>query len=218
MPPGASLRNWAAACSHNFSQRSRFCWRPPYLAFDSFPFDERLRAALLAFVRVDRHPHRQRSVAASRGCCSESWPGWGWKISTACWCLDFALVGGPAAYRDRRGCSVRLGFGSARRSHWRFFYRICCGKRATDGRRSKWFATRSSSRTRRSRPLQFLFEQVLFLQPLALPVWLAGLWLVFCGAGREALSLSRLGLPFRAGDFHRAAAVNPITRCQFTQC
>jgi hypothetical protein len=25
-------------------------------------------------------------------------------------------------------------------------------------------------------PLQFLFEQVLFLQPLALPVWLAGLW------------------------------------------
>jgi Dolichyl-phosphate-mannose-protein mannosyltransferase len=28
-------------------------------------------------------------------------------------------------------------------------------------------------------PLQFLFEQVLFLQPLALPVWLAGLWWYF---------------------------------------
>ena len=28
-------------------------------------------------------------------------------------------------------------------------------------------------------PLQFLFEQVLFLQPLALPVWLSGLWWYF---------------------------------------
>ncbi|HXN25523.1 MAG TPA: glycosyltransferase family 39 protein [Candidatus Acidoferrales bacterium] len=28
-------------------------------------------------------------------------------------------------------------------------------------------------------PLQFLFEQVLFMQPLALPVWLAGLWWYF---------------------------------------
>src|SRR5271170_7568231 len=28
-------------------------------------------------------------------------------------------------------------------------------------------------------PLQFLFEQILFLQPLALPVWLAGLWWYF---------------------------------------
>jgi hypothetical protein len=28
-------------------------------------------------------------------------------------------------------------------------------------------------------PLQFVFEQVLFLQPLALPVWLAGLWWYF---------------------------------------
>jgi hypothetical protein len=31
-------------------------------------------------------------------------------------------------------------------------------------------------------PLQFLFEQVLFLQPLALPVWLAGLWWYFAAA------------------------------------
>src|SRR6202789_3520306 len=30
-------------------------------------------------------------------------------------------------------------------------------------------------------PLQFIFEQVLFLQPLALPLWLAGLGLVFWG-------------------------------------
>src|SRR6202451_4614314 len=28
-------------------------------------------------------------------------------------------------------------------------------------------------------PMQFLFEQVLFMQPLALPVWLAGLWWYF---------------------------------------
>jgi hypothetical protein len=31
-------------------------------------------------------------------------------------------------------------------------------------------------------PVQFLFEQVLFLQPLALPVWLAGLWWYFRAA------------------------------------
>jgi hypothetical protein len=32
-------------------------------------------------------------------------------------------------------------------------------------------------------PLRFLFEQVLFLQPLALPVWLAGLWWYFAASG-----------------------------------
>ena len=52
-------------------------------------------------------------------------------------------------------------------------------------------------------PAQFLFEQVLFLQPLALPVWLGGPDLVFRVAGREALSLFGLGISDRDGDFHR---------------
>jgi Dolichyl-phosphate-mannose-protein mannosyltransferase len=40
-------------------------------------------------------------------------------------------------------------------------------------------------------PLQFLFEQVLFLQPLALPVWLAGLW--WCLAARDGKRFRFLG-------------------------
>jgi Dolichyl-phosphate-mannose-protein mannosyltransferase len=40
-------------------------------------------------------------------------------------------------------------------------------------------------------PLQFLFEQVLFMQPLALPVWLAGLWwYVAAGEGKPYRFLS----------------------------
>ena len=50
--------------------------------------------------------------------------------------------------------------------------------------------------------LEFLFEQILFLHPLALPVWLGGLaWLLF-SKDREAVSFSRLGLSDRARDFY----------------
>ena len=37
-------------------------------------------------------------------------------------------------------------------------------------------------------PLRFLGEQIAFLDPLALPVWLGGLGVVFFRAGREAIS------------------------------
>src|SRR5271154_4167337 len=45
-------------------------------------------------------------------------------------------------------------------------------------------------------PLQFLFEQVLFLQPLALPVWLAGLWGYFAAPGGERFRFLGWSYPF----------------------
>ena len=54
------------------------------------------------------------------------------------------------------------------------------------GRRLKSFATRSCSRTMPISPARFLVEQVLFLHPLALPVWVGGLvWLFASGEGKR---------------------------------
>ena len=67
---------------------------------------------------------------------------------------------------------------------------------------SKWFATRSSSRTSRSLLQQFLFEQVLFLQPLALPVWLSGLWWYFASPEGKRFRFLGWAYLFVLVDFH----------------
>src|SRR5579863_5473986 len=66
-------------------------------------------------------------------------------------------------------------------------------------------------------PLQFVFEQILFMQPLALPVWLAGLVWLF--ASREGKRFRFLGWSYLfVLAILSCWAGNRIMRCRFIRC
>ena len=180
------------------SGRCGILLRTAYLAFDSF-------FSMNAFEPLFWLVCAWIVVRIVKGASPRLWLAFGAVAGVGLENKHTMLVFGFALWRDwccrANGTLFRspwIWIGGADRAG-RFFCRTCCGKRATAGRRSKWCATRSVYKNIPISPLRFLGEQIVFMHPLALPVWLGGLAWLFFARDREAISISRLGVFDRAG-------------------